>query len=144
MKVSQNHLQVRGFFRGMSFPLLSYAAINSVFFGVYNYSLKTLHIDPSTTPSYFTVMAAGSLGGGAQLLVACPSDVVKCILQSQIPESSSGKRSIFRFLYFRNSFGLGAYYLAACPNDIGWYTKTDLFTAFKRNLNAIAHFFLDI
>ncbi|KAL8613813.1 hypothetical protein ACOMHN_029670 [Nucella lapillus] len=78
----------RGFFRGLSFPLLSYAAINSVFFGVYNYALRVLHTDPlHNTPSYWTVLAAGSLGGAAQLLVACPSDVVKVVLQSQIPET---------------------------------------------------------
>lgn len=80
----------RGFFRGMSFPLMSYALINSVFFGVYNLTLQTLFFDPGPLnhmPFHSSVLLAGCIGGAAQLLVACPSDVVKVVLQSQIPET---------------------------------------------------------
>lgn len=79
----------KGFFRGMSFPVMSYAIINSVFFGVYDYTLRTLHFGGPLSHLHFhlSVFLAGCVGGAAQLLVACPSDVVKVVLQSQIPES---------------------------------------------------------
>ncbi|XP_013406148.1 solute carrier family 25 member 45-like isoform X3 [Lingula anatina] len=83
----------RGFFRGLSFPLVSYGAINSVFFGVYGNSLRWLHPDTTTQPSYRDIYIAGCIGGTAQLAIACPVDVVKVVLQSQIPHGNEKTRS---------------------------------------------------
>lgn len=85
-KIKQQGLS-GGFFRGLSFPLVSYGAINSVFFGVYNQTLQVLHRDPLgqlSMPSLWTVFCAGCVGGAAQLFIACPSELVKVVLQSQI------------------------------------------------------------
>ena len=49
--------------------------------------ISSVSSSSSSVPSYSTVFAAGCVGGAAQLLVACPSDVVKIVLQSQIPET---------------------------------------------------------
>ncbi|KAK7506794.1 hypothetical protein BaRGS_00001645, partial [Batillaria attramentaria] len=86
-------VKAKGFFRGMSFPLMSYALINSVFFGVYDYTLRTLYYGGplSHMPFHSSVLVAGCVGGAAQLLVACPSDVVKVVLQSQIPETATAQ-----------------------------------------------------
>ncbi|XP_013384827.1 solute carrier family 25 member 45 isoform X2 [Lingula anatina] len=85
----------RGFFRGLSFPLVSYGAINSVFFGVYGNSLRWLHPDTTTQPSYRDIYIAGCIGGTAQLAIACPVDVVKVVLQSQIPHGN-GSHQYFK------------------------------------------------
>jgi len=75
---------VRGFFRGLGFPLASYGVINSIFFGVYGNTIQKL-TSGLRKPTYSEVFAAGCVGGMAQLVVACPVDVVKVVLQSQIP-----------------------------------------------------------
>ena len=67
--------------------MLSYGLINSVFFGVYGNTLKLLGADSSgqTRPEYGKILLAGAIGGVAQLVPACPIDVIKVVLQSQIP-----------------------------------------------------------
>ncbi|XP_075795292.1 solute carrier family 25 member 45 isoform X3 [Pelodiscus sinensis] len=59
---------VRGFFKGMSFPLLSVAVANSVIFGAYSnallYLTATHHRDRSTNPpSYAHILTAGCFSG---------------------------------------------------------------------------------
>ncbi|XP_062573812.1 solute carrier family 25 member 45-like [Saccostrea cucullata] len=82
----------KGFFRGLSWPMLSYGIINSVFFGVYGSTMKLLHADISgkTPPDFTKICLAGSLGGLCQLIPAVPIDVIKVVLQSQIPHGTSG------------------------------------------------------
>ena len=74
----------------MGFPLVSYGAINSVFFGVYGHTLRHL-VGEDGTATNRSIFIAGCLGGLAQLPVACPVDVVKVILQSQISKPGSGE-----------------------------------------------------
>ncbi|ESO87755.1 hypothetical protein LOTGIDRAFT_194198, partial [Lottia gigantea] len=80
------------FYRGLSWPLLSYGAINSVYFGVYEKSLTWLtgHGICSKN-SHVNMFIAGSMGGAAQLVIACPIDVIKVVLQSQIPHTKDEK-----------------------------------------------------
>ena len=75
----------RGLFRGMAFPVSTYAVVNSAYFGVYGNSLKWLEPDKSKEPTHMQVYLAGCVGGFAQLLLACPVEVCKCTMQSQIP-----------------------------------------------------------
>ncbi len=77
----------------MGFPLVSYGVINSVFFGVYGHTLrKMVGEGPNkATVSYRAIFLAGCAGGLAQLVVACPVDVVKVILQSQISKPGVGE-----------------------------------------------------
>lgn len=86
-------LQTKGFFRGMSWPVLSYGAVNSVFFGVYGNSLSLIQhysTRDSDKPCYWQIYLAGCIGGTAQLVLACPVDLIKVVLQSQIPHGSTG------------------------------------------------------
>ncbi len=77
--------QARGFFRGLGFPLASYGIVNSVFFGVYGNTLRYLKgSEPGRKPRHSEAFLAGCVGGFFQLFVACPVDVVKVVLQSQI------------------------------------------------------------
>ena len=79
--------QSKGFFRGMGFPLVSYGVVNSVFFGVYGQTLKAFKGDDHERGvTYKEVFFAGCMGGLVQISVACPVDLVKVVLQSQIPK----------------------------------------------------------
>ncbi|XP_067328722.1 solute carrier family 25 member 45 [Anolis sagrei] len=82
------HETFRGFFKGMSFPLLTVAAVNSVMFGVYSNALFYLSGTPlldrhSNPPSYLHIFMAGGISGIAQALVLAPVDLVKVRLQNQ-------------------------------------------------------------
>jgi hypothetical protein len=68
--------------------MVSAGVINSVFFGVYSQVLKVLgnSIDKEHDhPDYLKVGIASSVAGMAQLIIACPIEVIKVVLQSQIP-----------------------------------------------------------
>nr|XP_022904509.1 solute carrier family 25 member 45-like isoform X4 [Onthophagus taurus] len=82
------HEGVRGFFKGMLFPLLTTGPINSIFFGFYG---NTLHIleegryakSPSDDPRYLqNVFVAGCTGGFATVFFTCPIELVKVVLQA--------------------------------------------------------------
>lgn len=65
-------LQVFGFFKGMSFPLLSIAMVNSVMFGAYSNALlflsDTPHRERSTRPpGYAHIFGAGCFSGLVQV-----------------------------------------------------------------------------
>ncbi|XP_016853852.2 solute carrier family 25 member 45 isoform X3 [Anolis carolinensis] len=81
-------VKFRGFFKGMSFPLLTVAAGNSVMFGVYSNALLYLSGTPlldrhSSPPSYLHIFMAGGMSGIAQALFLAPVDLVKVRLQNQ-------------------------------------------------------------
>ncbi|KAI0209376.1 Solute carrier family 25 member 45, partial [Lamellibrachia satsuma] len=74
-----------GFFRGLGFPFMSYGIVNSIFFGVYGNTLKLLTGGDKTKATYWDIYRAGCIGGAAQLVVACPVEVIKVILQARLP-----------------------------------------------------------
>ena len=102
VRVSDNNpllfVQSGGMLRGLSFPVASYGLINSVYFGVYGNTLKYLKTNSATDDvvrfSYREIMFAGFVGGLAQLVVACPVDVVKVVLQSQISRTTAGRNVV--------------------------------------------------
>ena len=74
--------------------MVSYGVINSVFFGVYGNTLRYLIHDKGKA-SNTDIFLAGCMGGLAQLSVACPVDVVKVVLQSQIAHPTGKNYRIF-------------------------------------------------
>ncbi|KAM9134399.1 solute carrier family 25 member 45 isoform 2-T3 [Pangshura tecta] len=79
---------VLGFFKGMSFPLLSVALVNSVIFGAYSNALLYLsathhHDRHANPPSYAHILTAGSFSGLIQAVVLAPVDLIKVRLQNQ-------------------------------------------------------------
>ena len=80
-------VQIGGYFRGLSFPLASVAVINAVYFGVYGSTLSRLQLTADgggSLSKYAAVYSAGCVAGLTQTVVACPSDLVKVVLQSQL------------------------------------------------------------
>ena len=81
--------QFRGFYRGLSWPLVSFGIVNSVFFGVYGNTLKFLESDKTKRKSnYLNIYLSGCVGGAAQLVFVVPVDYIKTALQSQIPHQT--------------------------------------------------------
>ena len=78
-------VQVKGLFKGMMYPMVSAGVLNSLFFGVYGVSLRAMTFmrGQGAQPNYLEIYLAGCAGGVAQLVVACPVDLVKIKLQTQ-------------------------------------------------------------
>ncbi|XP_057213997.1 solute carrier family 25 member 45 isoform X2 [Triplophysa rosa] len=73
-----------GFFKGMSFPVLSVALSNAVSFGSYRNVLDYLtQSHRSIQPPLTAVFTAGCFSGVTQLFVTAPIDLVKVRLQNQ-------------------------------------------------------------
>ena len=73
--------------KGLSYPVYSVGAINSLLFGVY---VKTLEmLDSSSRPSYPAILVAGAVSGAAQLSLAVPVDLVKVRLQASKGDTGS-------------------------------------------------------
>ena len=86
MYINTISLQIKGFYRGLSWPFFSLGIVNSVFFGVYGTTLKLLESDRSKrTSNYLNIYLSGCVGGAAQLVFVIPVDYIKVALQSQIP-----------------------------------------------------------
>ena len=80
--------KAQGFFRGLGFPLVTSGIINSIFFGVYGNTIAYIKgEDRHRKTRASDAFLAGCLGGFCQLVVACPVDVVKVVLQSQIKKT---------------------------------------------------------
>ncbi|XP_011367112.1 solute carrier family 25 member 45 isoform X2 [Pteropus medius] len=82
------HESLLGFFKGMSFPIVSIAVVNSVLFGVYSNTLLALTATShqerrAQPPSYTQVFIAGCTGGFLQACCLAPFDLVKVRLQNQ-------------------------------------------------------------
>ncbi|XP_060062893.1 solute carrier family 25 member 45-like [Ylistrum balloti] len=74
-----------GFFRGMSWPLLTTGCTTSVFYGVYGNTLTFLEPEKAKQKSaYGKIVLAGSVAGMTQAIPIIPIEYVKVVLQSQI------------------------------------------------------------
>ncbi|KAK2890311.1 solute carrier family 25 member 47-A isoform X1 [Channa argus] len=77
---------VHGFFKGMSFPIITISLTSSVVFGTYRNCLQCLTqargagCGPNTK---LEVFLSGMVAGVAQISVMCPGDIVKTRLQCQ-------------------------------------------------------------
>ncbi|XP_033735306.1 solute carrier family 25 member 45-like [Pecten maximus] len=81
---------VRGFYRGLSWPMFSYGITYSVFFGVQGNVLKRLETNKDRrSDCYFKIFLSGCAGGAAQLIPVIPTDYIKVVLQSQIPNATA-------------------------------------------------------
>ncbi|MEQ2303383.1 hypothetical protein AMECASPLE_016269 [Ameca splendens] len=80
---------LHGFFKGMSFPVLTTGLANSIVFGSYSNALAYLSQSDCNFPSHckqassVQVFAAGCFSGIVQVLVCAPIDLVKVRLQGQ-------------------------------------------------------------
>lgn len=116
---------VRGFLKGMFYPVMTAGAINSVFFGIYGVTMARIQDLPLST--YSSVYLAGCAGGTVQLAIACPVELVKIKLQTQSSgmakyrgpwhclsqtAKEQGARGLFRGIVphvWRDGHGFGVY-----------------------------------
>nr|XP_018672942.1 solute carrier family 25 member 48-like isoform X1 [Ciona intestinalis]XP_026696558.1 solute carrier family 25 member 48-like isoform X1 [Ciona intestinalis] len=78
---------VKGFYRGMSFPLASAAAYNALVFGVYSNTVNFLcHVrygDANHVPGCSDIFIGAMMAGGVSVSVGTPIDLIKIRLQTQ-------------------------------------------------------------
>ena len=82
--------------KGLSYPVYSVGAINSLLFGVYVKSLETIGRGEGGRPSYSAIGLAGAVSGAAQLSLAVPVDLVKVRLQASRGDTA---RILARYLF---------------------------------------------
>ncbi|KAK6182386.1 hypothetical protein SNE40_010090 [Patella caerulea] len=95
-QIHTKHGWTKGFLRGLAWPMLSYGAVNSIFFGVYGSSLRVFQRllgNEGSKPGYLSIYMSGCVAGAAQLGLACPVDLIKVILQSQISNETKNSGS---------------------------------------------------
>ncbi|XP_067939098.1 solute carrier family 25 member 45-like [Watersipora subatra] len=84
----------RGFYKGLTYPLVTYGAVNAAFFAAVQYSQKTTFFqskaDENGKFNYYHLFLLGSIGGLAQVPVVSPTELVKIKLQDQI---NTGRRA---------------------------------------------------
>jgi solute carrier family 25 carnitine/acylcarnitine transporter 20/29 len=82
---------VRGLYKGMLSPVLGNVPLQAILFGVYGKALRALEGGSvSDTPSLTSVVAAGQIAGLVQLVVMCPSEHCKILLQHQRESAGAG------------------------------------------------------
>lgn len=86
---------LRGFYKGTGPALMAYVAENSVLFMSYGFCQqfvrKVLGLDKQARLSDLQNAAAGSLASGFASLTLCPTELVKCRLQTMYEMEVSGK-----------------------------------------------------
>nr|XP_039265346.1 solute carrier family 25 member 48-like [Styela clava] len=77
----------KGFFKGMSFPLLSVAGYNALVFGVYSNTTKLIcqwrYNDANHQARYSDITFASMIAGAVSVSIGAPVDLVKIRLQTQ-------------------------------------------------------------
>jgi solute carrier family 25 (mitochondrial carnitine/acylcarnitine transporter), member 20/29 len=82
---------VRGLYKGMLSPVLGNAPLQAILFGVYGRALRELEGGSvGDNPSLVSVVAAGQIAGVVQLVVMCPSEHCKIMLQHQLETAGGG------------------------------------------------------
>ncbi len=76
-------MQVRGLFKGITYPLLGQAAINAVVFGVESMVYRRLPNGDSESLSVENSFVAGCCAGAVQTVIVCPMELVKIRMQNQ-------------------------------------------------------------
>ncbi|KAK9703197.1 Mitochondrial carrier protein [Popillia japonica] len=100
VKETYRYEGVRGFFKGMLFPLLTTGPASSVFFGVYGNSLHWLQSSSKSKVRFDDpfwqqkVFFAGCIGGLATVLATCPVELVKTVLQANTEGKGNWNRSL--------------------------------------------------
>ncbi|KAI3386737.1 hypothetical protein SNEBB_000492 [Seison nebaliae] len=81
--------KMSGFFKGLSFPIVCYGGINSIYFGVYGYTLQFISKQRNRSTENETVqhkkmtsiVCASFLSGAIAAIPTCPVEVIKIRLQ---------------------------------------------------------------
>ena len=111
---------MKSFFRGLSSPVIANAPINAIVFAVEGASMRYFSSTRPEWSSPFTHAVSGSTAGLSQVLIACPSELVK--VQMQAGKTFSSTFECFR--YITREHGFGALYrgfgLTLARDTISW------------------------
>ncbi|XP_068150579.1 mitochondrial magnesium exporter 1 [Drosophila tropicalis] len=83
MVKTMRHEGIRGFFRGISAPLVGVTPIYAVDFAVYAAGKRLFQTDEHVRLTYPQIFTAGAIAGVCSALVTVPSDRIKVLLQTQ-------------------------------------------------------------
>ncbi|XP_011496476.1 PREDICTED: solute carrier family 25 member 45 [Ceratosolen solmsi marchali] len=79
---------IQGMYKGILFPLLCSGCLNSMYFGAYEISMKSLQtihgnekIHPTNAYWMRDLFIAGCIGGFAQAFLSCPTELIKIRMQ---------------------------------------------------------------
>ncbi|XP_076441759.1 solute carrier family 25 member 45-like isoform X2 [Babylonia areolata] len=99
----------KGFFRGMSWPLVSFGVMNSIFFGTYGGLLQhfSQNVPDSEQPHFQSTFCAGFLATFPTVFIATPIDVVKVTLQAQVGSQPEVPKSGSDYRVLRSKFHRG-------------------------------------
>ncbi|XP_058790029.1 solute carrier family 25 member 45 [Phymastichus coffea] len=122
---------VRGLYKGMLFPLLGSGLLNSVYFGVYDVFLKEFQslrgyakVHPTNAGWMQDLFIAGSIGGAAQALITCPSELIKIRMQlgKGVPKTVLALKPAFNnvstyqtVLDMHRRYGFGYFFIGLVP-----------------------------
>jgi len=111
---------IKSFFRGLSSPVIANAPINAIVFAVEGASMRHFSATRPEWSSPFTHGISGSTAGLSQVLIACPSELVK--VQMQAGKTFSSTFACFRYII--QEHGVGALYrgfgLTLVRDTISW------------------------
>ena len=77
-------MQVRGFFKGLTCPLLGQGAINATVFGVESLIYTRLTRDSHQALNVGNSIIAGLCAGAVQTVIVCPVELIKIRMQNQL------------------------------------------------------------
>ncbi|XP_055699424.1 solute carrier family 25 member 45 [Phlebotomus papatasi] len=102
---------LKGFYRGMTFPVLTTGLLNSMLFGIYGNTLRNLQLNvpddekrKKLQPRH--IFIAGSVGGFLQAFVANPIELVKIRLQTRSCVTSGSWECLKNILKTEGFLGL--------------------------------------
>ncbi|CAD8061295.1 unnamed protein product [Paramecium primaurelia] len=76
----------KGFYKGMSFPILSIPITNAIVFSVYEFWRSFFIGNSNKQLTYFQTAFCGSIAGSSAAFFSCPIELTKCKLQMQSTE----------------------------------------------------------
>ena len=75
------HEGPRGFYKGMSAPLVTVPVVNSVIFAGYEFSKRAMGVRSEADFTFGQAICAGAFAGSLNCVIVGPIELVKCRLQ---------------------------------------------------------------
>ena len=83
MQETYSHEGFRGFYKGMSSPLITIPIVNSIVFASYEFAKRMMGVRVRDECTFSQSLVAGMFGGFMNSFVLSPIELVKCRLQVQ-------------------------------------------------------------
>ena len=83
IKIKNKTYSIRGFFKGMSFPLITVPIVNAVVFSSNEFAKKLFSFHNENEMSLYEGVITGAFSGLVNCIIVTPVELVKCRLQVQ-------------------------------------------------------------